>query len=290
MNVILVSAALAATLFAVAAPGQASLDTLVDRANSIAHLQRIMNRIMSIDNLEGEGRRVYTPVFPRFRPSYRIGASVRPLVRSQINDVVSDGVERKHHHKHHHHHHHHDRRNKSPVVNVNIRVPQKADKKKVIKGGMISVLQKDYRKGAEGELEAHWHTQKKEILINGNTNMTRIETFVDDGEIKKSVGKERAYKIRSLKAGKVKGKKLVQSVFSPRHYLNRTPEEKAKREQRKKQRKEQEKKEAKAFHRMVRKLMQPMRPASIDAIDAQPAAATVVTTAQAAADPAPAKA
>lgn len=165
-------------------------------------------------------------------------------------------------------------------MNVNIRVPQKADAKKVFRAGGINVLQKDYRKGAEGELEAHWHTQKKEIVINGNTNVTRIKTFVDDGEIKKTVGRERAYKIRSLKAGKVKGKKLIQSVYSPSHYLKRTSraEDHEKRDQRKKERKEQEKKEAKAFHRMVNKLLQPMGPGNIESIGG-PTLATVVTTA-----------
>lgn len=138
-----------------------------------------------------------------------------------------------------------------PVVNVNLKVSQPADKKGNLKMGAVSIFQKDFDRAKTGELEAHWHTVKKEVIINGNTNITRIKSVNDDGEIKKSMGTEVTKKVRKMKAGKVQAKKLVQSIYSPRN-KDTTKDQK---EKERKADRAQEAMEGKAFKQLVKKVM-----------------------------------
>ena len=200
----------------------ASLETTVQKAQQIERLQTILERIMSSSS--------YT------RPSqvYRYRGTRGPVSR---------------HHPHGPHH-----RRMPHIVNVNLKVDQPADRKGNVKIGGVAIFQKDYDRTRTGELEAHWHTVKKEVIINANTNVTRIKSVDDDGEIKKTLGAEIGQKVRSLKAAKIEGRKSSMSVLSPRHKKDQS-RHKEKKEKERQAEKAQQAKERIAFQLLYKKYM-----------------------------------
>ena len=219
---------------------QATLESVVQKAQQIERLQRILDRIMSPE------RRSYHP-----RHGFRHG-HYRPM-RYPYTGPSYGGQKR-------------------PVnVNVNMRVEPPTDRKGLLKAGIVSVFQKDSEKDATGEMEAHWHTEKKEVILDANKNVTRVKSFHDDGEIKKSIGFEKSKKIRKLKAGKMDAKKYVQSIFSPRHWKKdhhkeQKPEQKEGEKKHVKAKTEQEK----ALEKLIRLYMSAQKASPIPKMGATP--------------------
>lgn len=139
---------------------------------------------------------------------------------------------------------------------MNIKVDQKADSVASLKAGGVNVYQMDNEREQEGQLEAHWHTARKEVVINGRTNVTRIKSFTDDGEIRKTSERDNSRKVRRLRAGGVKAFKKVQSVYSPLYKLPQHQPTDQEKKARAAKRKAQEDKEKKLLAYLIKKYVQ----------------------------------
>ena len=121
---------------------------------------------------------------------------------------------------------------RAPVVNLRLKVSPPEDSDNKWRMGGIAVYQKDDERDRSAELEAHWHTERKEVTIDARTNVTRVKSQQDDGEIRKRVGSESERKVRKLAGGEIKGHKVVVAATGDKGQGSRFKQEAQERERR----------------------------------------------------------
>lgn len=113
-------------------------------------------------------------------------------------------------------------------ININLKLASPADSKKRVEGQSLFVASRDNEREANGEVNAEWKTDLKEVVINGIKNETRVKTFHNTGKIHATLGSENEYHNKMIKTAKVKAGKKVNSVYSRRNLFekkDKKPEE-----------------------------------------------------------------
>ena len=202
---------LLAAVLALVIGSEATLEQMIHKAHQIERLQSIVDRIMSPESGHRRPHHQHPPRLVRpttypgtpAPPTTPPSGSFRPFLPHAHPfppppppPFMPQG----------------NSNNKPSVVNLHLKISPKADSDDQWRAGGVSVYQKDDERERTGELEAHWHTVRKEVTIDGRSNVTKVRSLTDDGEIRKSTGADSSRKWRRFKAGEIKGHKVVQAV------------------------------------------------------------------------------